>query len=286
MVFPALWWIPVIVSFLFCIMGFKRFVWFMSVGYGVSSAGIGLTMLIMSIVGGQFHWLYAVQCLLLTIYGIRLGGFLLLRELKNARYREKMRQVGGDVAPPIFVSVFMWIYCGFVYVMQSAGLIYRYYNANANTPNAFAYIGCVICLAGLLIEALADKQKSDQKEENPDMPAMKGLYKMCRCPNYFGEMLFWTGIIVSGIGSLVGLQWLVALIGYVQIIVVMFSGAKRVEGRHIKNYGSKPEYQAYANSTPLLLPLIPLYHLTSPEKMAKEAEAKKAKAEKRGKKNG
>ena len=286
MVFPEYWWVPVVVSFLFCCMGFKRFVWFMSVGYGISSAAIGLCMLIMSIAGGQFHWLYALQCLLFVVYGIRLGGFLLLRELKNAKYREKMRQVGGDVKVPIFVAVFMWIYCGFIYVMQSAGLIYRHFNGVANAPNAFAYLGCAVCGLGMLLEALADKQKSAQKQTNPDMPAMQGLYKMCRCPNYFGEIVFWTGVLISGIGALQGWQWLVALIGWVQIVFVMLSAAKRVEGRHIKNYGEKPAYQCYADTTPLLFPLIPLYHMTSPEKMAKEAAAKQAKLEKRGQKHG
>lgn len=284
MVFPHLWWIPVIVSFAFCCMGFKRFVWFMSVGYGLSSAAVGVCMLIMSLAGGQFHWLYAAQCLILAVYGVRLGGYIFFRELKNEKYREKMRQVGGDVKTPVFVAVFMWIYCGFMYVMQTAGLVYRCFNGVASAPGAWAYIGTAVCLAGMLIEAIADKQKSAQKETAPDMPAMQGLYKICRCPNYFGEMLFWTGMILSGIGALKGLQWIPALIGYVQIIFVMLSGAKRVEGRHIRNYGSKPEYIAYADSTPLILPFVPLYHMTSPEKMAKEEAAKIAKAEKRGKK--
>ena len=286
MVFPEFWWIPVVVSFALCCMGFYRFVWFMSVGYGLSSAGIGLCMLVMSALGGQFHWLYAVHCLLFVIYGIRLGGFLLLRELKNAKYREKMRQVGGDVKVPVFVAVFMWAYCGFIYVMQASGLVYRYFNGVASSPKVFAYIGCIISLIGMLTEAFADRQKSAQKKENPDMPAMKGLYKLSRCPNYFGEIMFWTGVFISGIGALKGLQWLVAAIGYIEILGVMLSGAKRVEGRHIKNYGNNPEYQRYADTTPLLFPFVPLYHMTSPEKLAKEEAAKKAKAEKRGQKRG
>lgn len=286
MVFPPLWWIPVIVSLALCCIGFKRFVWFMSVGYGISSAGIGLCMLILSVIGRQFHWLYALQCVLFVVYGIRLSGFLLLRELKNAKYREKMRQVGGDVKTPVFVAFFMWIICGFLYVLQSAGLIYRVYNGVAAAPNAFAYIGCTICLIGVLTEALADRQKSAQKKTAPDMPAMKGLYRICRCPNYFGEILFWTGVIISGIGALQGLQWLVAVVGYIAIFIVMLSAAKRVESRHIKNYGKNPVYQGYADTTPLLFPLIPLYHMTSPEKIAKEDAARKAKKEKIEQKKG
>lgn len=284
MVFPDLWWVPAVVSLLLCCMGFYRFVWFMTVGYGLSSAGIGLTMLVMALLNGQCGWLYAAQCVLFVIYGIRLGGFLLLREMKNARYREKMRQVGGDVKVPVFVAFFMWIACAFLYLMQSAGLIYRHFNGDAANPAVWAYIGTAVCVIGVALEAAADHQKGEQKKTNPDMPAMKGLYRMCRCPNYLGEIIFWTGVFLSGIGSLKGAQWIVAVLGYILILVVMLSAAKRVEGRHIRNYGSKPEYQEYADSVPVLFPLIPLYHLTSKEKLAKEDAARKAKAEKKGKK--
>lgn len=92
-VFPPQLWIIYAVSLVCCFMGFFRFVWFMSVGYGLSAAGIGAAMLVMSILGGRFNIVFAIQCILFIIYGFRLGGFLLIRELKNTRYREKMREV-------------------------------------------------------------------------------------------------------------------------------------------------------------------------------------------------
>ena len=67
------------------------------------------------------------------------------------------------------------------------------------------------------------------------------------------------------------------------IVFVMLSGAKRVETRHIKHYGKIAEYNEYADKTPLLFPLIPIYHVTNEEKIAAEEAAKKAKAEKRSK---
>ena len=288
-IFPAGILIVIIVSFLCCCMGFKRFVWFMSVGYGLSSAGIGATLFIMSLVRGDWSIIYLIQCLVFVVYGFRLGGFLLIREMKNEAYRKKLAEVGGEAKVPIFVAAFMWVYCGLVYVMQSASPVYRLLNASgaASNPNVWAYVGTVISIIGVCIEALADKQKSDSKKLHPDMPAMDGLYKMCRCPNYFGEMLFWTGGIITGIGALQGAgQIIIALIGYCEIIFVMMSGAKRVEGRHIKNYGDKEEYQKYADSVPLIIPLIPLYHMTSPEKMAEEAKKKEEKAAAKAAKKG
>ncbi len=275
MVFPAYIWIVFAVSLVFCCMGFYSFVWFMSVGYGMSSAAIGAAMIILALTKGQFNVFYLIQGLLLVVYGIRLGGFLLIRNLKNEKYKAKLKDIGGEARVPFFVAVFMWLYCGALYVCEAAPFVYRLANDAVETPNAAMYIGLVISLIGVVMEAVADKQKSKEKELNPNMPAMHGLFKMCRCPNYLGEILFWTGIFVSGFGMLQGWQWLVALLGYVQIVYIMFAGAKRLEKRHIKNYGDKPEYNAYADSTPILIPLIPYYHTTTPEKIAAE-EAKKA----------
>ena len=280
--FPNGYWILLAVSLALCAIGYYRFVWFMSVGYGFSVAGLGAAMFVMSLVRGQFSIPFTILCALCVVYGLRLGLFLFLREVKNARYREKMKEVGGDTKVPVFVAAFMWLFCGAIYVFQSSGAVYRLLNNSG--VNIALYIGIVISAAGIVIEALADKQKGDAKEKNPNMPAMHGLYKMCRCPNYFGEILFWTGLLVSGIGAIRGWQWLPAIIGYVEIVFVMLSGAKRVETRHIKHYGKSAEYNAYADKTPLLFPLIPIYHVTNEEKIAAEEAAKKAKAEKRGKK--
>ena len=278
MVFPAEMWIFLAVSLALCAIGFARFVWFMSVGYGLSAAGLGLTALIIGLVNGRCTPVYAILCCVTVIYGIRLGGFLLVRELKNASYREKLAQVGGEVKVPVFVSAVMGVVLGVLYVCQSAGLIYRVLNGAPD--NAWLYIGTVIAATGMLLEALADQQKSAQKKTAPGLPAMQGLYRLCRCPNYFGEMTFWTGLVISGIGALQGWQWLIAAIGWVCIIFIMLSGAKRVEGRHIRNYGKLPEYQKYADSVPLLIPFVPLYHMTTPEKVAQEDAAKKEKAKK------
>lgn len=280
--FPNGYWILLAVSLALCAIGYYRFVWFMSVGYGFSVAGLGAAMFVMSLVRGQFSIPFTILCALCVVYGLRLGLFLFLREVKNARYREKMKEVGGDTKVPVFVAAFMWLFCGAIYVFQSSGAVYRLLNNSG--VNIALYIGIAISAAGIVIEALADKQKGDAKEKNPNMPAMHGLYKMCRCPNYFGEILFWTGLLVSGIGAIRGWQWLPAIIGYVEIVFVMLSGAKRVETRHIKHYGKSAEYNAYADKTPLLFPLIPIYHVTNEEKIAAEEAAKKAKAEKRGKK--
>ena len=158
---------------------------------------------------------------------------------------------------PIFVKATIWVCVSIMYVMQVSPVFYL--AVNGDHVNIFAIIGTIIMAIAIVIESLSDKQKSAAKKINPHRFCDTGLYTIVRCPNYLGEVLFWTGVIISGIGAVKGLQWIIALLGYILIVYVMLSGAKRLELRQNKNYGDNPEYQAYVKKTPILLPLVPLY---------------------------
>ena len=88
MVFPTMFWILAVVSAVLCCIGFYRFVWFMSVGYGLAVAGCGAALLIAGLIGGNFSIPYLLLCVLLVIYGCRLSLFLLIREMKSAAYKK------------------------------------------------------------------------------------------------------------------------------------------------------------------------------------------------------
>lgn len=256
MLFPTLFWIMVVVSAALCCIGFYRFVWFMSVGYGLAVAGCGATMLIAALMGGTYSIPYLLICLLFIIYGCRLGLFLLFREIKNAAYKKTLdAQMTKKI--PIFVQAIMWIMMAFLYPIQCSPVLYRLINGGMTTGgDLLTWIGAVIMIIGVAMESLADKQKSASKKINPKMVAMDGLYKIVRCPNYLGEILVWTGCFVSGLNILKGFQWIIAIFGYVCIVYIMISGANRISKRQDKNYGDKPEYQAYIKNTKLLIPFI------------------------------
>lgn len=256
--FPPLFWILAAVSALLCSIGFYRFVWFMSVGYGLAIAGCGVTLLITGLLAGCFSVPFLLMCILLIVYGCRLGLFLLIRETKNAAYRKTLDAQTKPV--PFFVKAVMWLMMALLYPMQVSPVMYRLVNGPV-TSDFCAWLGAVITLIGVVMEAVADRQKSAAKKENPNMVATQGLFKLCRCPNYFGEILVWTGCFVSGLSVVQGWQWAVAVFGYVCIVYIMFSGAKRLEIRQNKNYGDQQDYWDYANKTPILIPFVPVYHL-------------------------
>ena len=69
MVFPTLFWILAVVAAVLCSIGFYRFVWFMSVGYGLAVAGCGAALLIAGLIGGNFSIPYLLLCvLLISVY--------------------------------------------------------------------------------------------------------------------------------------------------------------------------------------------------------------------------
>ena len=139
-------------------------------------------------------------------------------------------------------------------------MFYRYYNGSKDI--VVPLVGIVISTLGLLLESLADKQKSAQKKENPNMVATKGLYRIVRCPNYLGEIIFWTGVTISGITTYKGaFQWALAIIAYISIVYIMFNGAQRLEKRQMGRYGNDKEYKEYADHTPIIIPFLPIYHL-------------------------
>ena len=256
MVFPLYFWLLFAAALLISSIGFKKYVWFISLGYGFSIAGEGILMLILFGIQKSLTPGTLLCCILLTLYGCRLGGYLAYREMKLGSYNRNMDgEIKQDV--PTGVKIAIWITCALLYVLEVLPVFYRLYNGSGS--NVWTYIGFAIMLCGVCLESAADLQKSRAKKMNPRRFVDTGLYRLVRCPNYLGEMLFWTGVVLSGIGSVSGWQWLLTIIGYFGIIFVMFSGARRLEIRQNKNYGEDPEYQKYVKSVPILVPFIPLY---------------------------
>ena len=245
-----------VVALLACSMGFKRFVWFMSIGYGLAVAAIALATLVAGagITGNPLTPGLVAALLVCLAYGARLGVFLWRREMGNAAYRKVLAgKVGKE--PPVFVKALAWLFMGALYVCETAGLHLRL--ANGTPDDAVVWAGVAVMAVGAVVEAVADAQKSAQKAARPDMVATEGLFSLVRCPNYLGEMLFWTGVLLVGATSLSGpVQWAMALVGFVCIIFIMLDGARRLAKGHEARYGQNPEYRAYADRTKLIIPFV------------------------------
>lgn len=241
----------------FSACGFYMYIYFFSIGYGFSIAAIGAVLLLLfnrSVTAGT-----ALQCVLFMLYGLRLGGYLLIRELKMPSYtkilspemkRSRQMKTGPKIA--------MWISCAILYALETSPVFFRLKNGGGT--DIAVIIGLVVMVCGLGLETLADHQKTVAKRTDPHLFVDTGLYRFVRCPNYLGEMIFWLGVLISGFGSLHGvLQWTAAVAGFVLITYVMFSGARRLEIRQDRNYGKIRKYRIYKETVPILIPFVPLY---------------------------
>ena len=106
-----------------CAVGFYKFVYFLSIGYGFAVAGGGIAIFIMYLINPSATpvWIMVIQMALFIAYGARLSGFLLVREFKNISF--KKTDVAKDTLAknnekkmPIFVLTTIWGSVAVLYV--------------------------------------------------------------------------------------------------------------------------------------------------------------------------
>lgn len=249
------------VSLLISAIGFRYYIHFFSVGYGFAIAGLAIAMGILY--SPNLTLPTIIMCCLLLIYGLRLGGFLLIREKKSSTYNQR---VSGDIKDgktvPFGVKVCIWLSCAFLYICMTCPIAFRLEIPKTQDFMHFdipSIVGLCLMVLGIAMEMIADKQKAKAKKKNPGRFVDTGLYRFVRCPNYLGELLLWAGVFVTGVNMMSTWQWIFAILGLILITYVMFSGARRLEVRQNKSYADDPEYQKYVSTVPIILPFIPLY---------------------------
>ncbi|MBO4838747.1 MAG: DUF1295 domain-containing protein [Lachnospiraceae bacterium] len=254
MIFPALTWILLLLAAVLCAVGFYKFIYFTTVGHGLAAAGLALCCLIIALSRGKSSPVLVLTVLLFLVYGLFLGGFTALGELLRTSRRRAVKS-DAEADTPVYVPLVIWLVCALVSVMQISPLWYRV-SAGIGKDSVFSWVSLIVMAGGLAIIVLAQRQANKQRQEDPSLPPMQGLYNWTRCPVQLGRLVFWTGALLGGIGFLGGLQWLIALIGYASAVFLALRSAFRQDRRDRKKYGFLPEYREYAEDTHILIPLI------------------------------
>jgi len=119
-------------------------------------------------------------------------------------------------------------------------------------------VGFTVWATGWSIEVVADRQKSRYREEHPEGFVDTGLWAWSRHPNYFGEIVLWTGVALIATSTLRGWQW-VTLISpfFVAFLLMKVSGIPMLEQRADDRWGDREDYQRYKEQTPVLVPRPP-----------------------------
>ena len=244
-------------------IGFYRVVYFISIGYAFSIVAMAVISPVRHL--GSLNWTSASQNILLVMWGVRLGIYLVQREYR-ASYRKELADIHQRSAGMSWITkILIWASVSVLYVFMFSPSLFSLITLPVNTSWIFTLVqtaGLMLMGGGLLLEAMSDKQKTDFKARFPKQYCNVGLYRWVRCPNYLGEITFWVGNWVMGILFYDSpLKWIASLIGLVCIVLIMMGSTKRLENTQDKRYGNQTEYQKYICTVPVLFPFIPVYSL-------------------------
>ena len=190
----------------------------------------------------------------IIIWTVRLGSFLFWRVLKDGedkRFRTIL---------PSFSQLFMtWtLSAAWVFIQLIAALVALTSLEAAKVPfGIVGYIGLGLWIFGFIFQVVADYQKTRFKNnpKNEGNFINEGLWRISRHPNYFGEIVLWTGIAIMAVPVMSGLQY-VSLVSPVFgfLLIYFVSGVRLLENKADKKWGSDTNYQEYKEKTPVFFP--------------------------------
>ena len=185
-----------------------------------------------------------------AVWAIRLGSFLFMRIHKAGEDR-RFRTI-----KPNFTRFLMtWTLQGMWVSMCLLCVLTALSSYSGVVMNSIFFIGLLVFILGLSIEIIADYQKTVFRRniENKDKFITTGLWSLSRHPNYFGEILLWTGIAIMSISSLQGLQYLTLISPiFVYVLLVYISGVRILEAQAEKKWGHLDSFKEYIKNTPRL----------------------------------
>ncbi len=189
---------------------------------------------------------------MVIVWALRLGTFL-FRRVMHAGHDRRFAKIKPD-----FLRFLMtWTLQGlWVFVTFSAGLA-ALTSGKAYPFSGLVGVGCALWMVGFLIEVVADRQKSVFRKDpsNKDRFISHGLWAWSRHPNYFGEILLWTGIAVAALPMLEGWQHITLISPlFVFVLLTQISGVRMLEARADKKWGREDDYIEYRRQTPALFP--------------------------------
>lgn len=257
-----------------CALAFVRQAYVFSLSYGLAMAAIGGIALAIP----SSSMLLSAHAALVCLYGLRLFAFLFWRQFgQDSGWGRRVAAL--DKTPrlervPVILSTSLF------YALLASPLLFHVQSGGflSAPSSAIASAGCVVAAVGLVLEAVADQQKSLFKialrtAGAADRPFTGGVYAFSRHANYLGEIVFWVGVTMVGLPALLapGVRWYARIaraismvLGLIGIVFIMTSATKRLEGKQATNAatvwpvlgkdGELDSYKKYVERSGALVP--------------------------------
>lgn len=195
-----------------------------------------------------------VLSLLVFVWALRLGSFL-FRRVRAAGSDDRFAEI--KTSPSRFFVA--WTLQGLWVFLTLCAALAAITTSPASSLGLLDWLGLLLWVLGFAIEVISDRQKRLFRSQHPDRYIDTGLWAWSRHPNYFGEIVLWTGVAVIASSTFQGWQW-VGLISpvFVAFLLTRVSGIPILERRADERWAEDASYRAYKARTPLLVPRPPL----------------------------
>lgn len=195
------------------------------------------------------------------LWGTKLAGFLFFRAWKvkiDGRLTDTLSSGSGTAM--FWTISYLWgVICSLPHTIGTT-------SSSPGNPAALK-VGGFIYVVGLFIESIADWQKWMFKQTSSSF-CNRGLWSISQHPNFFGNILVWTGIFIINCSSLVDPEASsvsgrykrvgVALLSPVFLIAWFYGQANGKVSNTVEmfenRYGTYPGFHEYVENTPLIVP--------------------------------
>lgn len=235
-------------------LGFLKSEYTVSYGYALATAATGALL----VRAQPASPLGAVHAALVAAYGMRLGVFLLYREVCIPRFRAFTARVERR-APPLAARIPFILSCGLLYLALAApAVVTTRLAAPSGVLGAAATASIAATAVGFFVGALGDAVKTLVKaKEGEDALVTTGPFAILRHPNYSGEMLAWCAspaaafFTAAAAGSLRAVaSWLAAATaGAAGMVYVLGKATANLEVRQELKYGGTAAFRDWRTRT-------------------------------------
>jgi len=191
---------------------------------------------------------------LVLVWGGRLALHIFARNRgreEDFRYAAWRRQWGKYFVVRSFLQIFMLQGLLMLLVVAPVLLIV---GQEQQPLNLLDGLGTLVWLAGILFEAIGDRQLAAFIKEPAHRGQLmtRGLWSYTRHPNYFGEAALWWGMGIIALSAPLGYLGLIGPLG-ITLLLLFVSGVPLLE----KKYAGRADWEEYKKRTPIFFPWFP-----------------------------
>lgn len=192
----------------------------------------------------------AITLILVTLWGLRLALFIFKRSQgapEDFRYALYRREWGSKANLHAYFKIFL--FQGFMMVIISLPFIFGM-RLETQELSIINRIGMMVWVTGMVLEMISDNYLLQFKmnPKNKGRILTTGPWKLCRFPNYFGEVMLWYGIYLLNF-NLVNSWTIIGPIA-INLLILKVTGVPFMEEKNKENV----EYIEYSQRVPKFIP--------------------------------